>query len=121
MAAKTATRALKSPLRVHSRAAGRAGAAATAPPSNSWAADRDATLSDYVLHLRTTNNKHGRPFQEKTVNSYRKAALVLCRWMTAEAVEGDFTACETATLNRFFRWYYEAHDVPKSPDPYLLT
>jgi integrase/recombinase XerD len=29
--------------------------------------------------------------------------------METEGVSGDFTACDTGVLNRFFRWYYEAH------------
>lgn len=36
--------------------------------------------------------------------------------MTQEEVDGDFTACDAGTLNTFFRWYYDSHDVPKSPD-----
>ncbi|GAA0431218.1 tyrosine-type recombinase/integrase [Streptomyces luteireticuli] len=116
MAVKTATRALKSPLRIHSRAAGRTGAAPVATPPDPWVADRNGALDEYELHLRTTNNKHGRPFQEKTITAYKKPVLALNKWMTAEGMEGDFTACDTATLNVFFRWYYDTHDVPKSPD-----
>lgn len=26
--------------------------------------------------------------------------------MTREGLEADFTGCDTAVLNRFFRWYY---------------
>ena len=26
--------------------------------------------------------------------------------METEGVSGDFTACDTGVLNRFFRWYY---------------
>jgi hypothetical protein len=29
--------------------------------------------------------------------------------MTRNGPEADFTACDTATLNRFFRWYYDEH------------
>jgi site-specific recombinase XerD len=36
--------------------------------------------------------------------------------MTQSGAEGDFTTCDAPTLNRFFRWYYQEHDVPKSQD-----
>ncbi|MFE5868362.1 tyrosine-type recombinase/integrase [Streptomyces roseifaciens] len=77
---------------------------------------RTAMLADYELHLRTTTNRRGRPYQVRTINAYRFAVVALDHWMAEGEVSGDFTACDTATLNRFFRWYYEKHDVPKSPD-----
>jgi len=77
---------------------------------------RAGTLAEYTVHLRTTTNRHGRPYQEKTITAYTKAAGALDRWMTAESVADDFTACDTETLNRFFRWYYAEHDLPKSLD-----
>ncbi|MEV5983603.1 tyrosine-type recombinase/integrase [Streptomyces sp. NPDC052051] len=71
--------------------------------------ERAVTLSEYATHLRATNNKRGRPYQEKTVTAYVKAAHTLNRWMTAEAMAEDFTAADTDTLNRFFRAYYNQH------------
>ncbi|MFJ3927936.1 tyrosine-type recombinase/integrase [Streptomyces sp. NPDC090022] len=75
------------------------------------------------MHLSTTTNKKGRPFQRRTVNAYKYAATQLHHWLTASpqinavgvGVE-SFTDVDTAVLNRYFRWYYEAHDVPKSQD-----
>ncbi|MFC5853174.1 tyrosine-type recombinase/integrase [Streptomyces chlorus] len=56
------------------------------------------------------NNKHGRPYQEKTVRTYSEAVRTLEAWMTRERLEGDFTGLDTATLNNFFRAYYDSHD-----------
>ncbi|GAB2829169.1 tyrosine recombinase XerC [Streptomyces chlorus] len=71
---------------------------------------RAAMLSEYAVHLRTVNNKHGRPYQEKTVRTYSEAVRTLEAWMTRERLEGDFTGLDTATLNNFFRAYYDSHD-----------
>lgn len=71
---------------------------------------RLATAQDFATHLRASNNKHGRPYQEKTVTAYTKAVRALDRWMTAEGFEEDFTEVGTATLNRFFRAYYQEHE-----------
>jgi hypothetical protein len=38
-----------------------------------------------------------------------KAAHVLDAWMTKRKIDGDFTACDTSLLNRFFRDYHDAH------------
>src|SRR4051794_18741743 len=77
---------------------------------------RTALIAALELHLTTTTNKHGRPFQRRTVNAYKYAATQLHNWLSAQGISGDFTAVDTATLNRFFRWYYQEHDVPKSQD-----
>lgn len=77
---------------------------------------RTALIAELELHLNTTTNRKGRPYQRRTVNAYKYAATQLHNWMTATKAHGDFTACDTATLNRFFRWYYTEHDVPKSLD-----
>ena len=37
------------------------------------------------------------PFHEETIVAYAKAARALAAWMTAEKIDGDFTAC-AATL-----------------------
>lgn len=41
--------------------------------------------------------------------AYTKAARALDAWMTSEKVDEDFTACDTALLNRFFRDYNATH------------
>lgn len=78
--------------------------------------ERLALIDELELHLSTTTNKHGRPFQRRTINAYKYAATQLHHWLTARKTAGDFTTCDTATLNKFFRWYYQEHDVPKSQD-----
>lgn len=77
---------------------------------------RLALIAELELHLNTTTNKHGRPFQRRTVNAYKYAATQLHHWMTGQGISGDFTSVDTATLNKFLRWYYQEHDVPKSQD-----
>lgn len=77
---------------------------------------RSAMLEELDLHLSTITNRFGRPYQRKTINAYRFAGVALHNWMTESVMEGDFTSCDVATLNRFFRWYYQTYDVPKSQD-----
>ncbi|MBD0738607.1 hypothetical protein BGM09_35270 [Streptomyces sp. CBMA29] len=77
---------------------------------------RTAMLDELDLHLSTTNNRYGRPYQRKTINAYRFAGVALHNWMTETSIEGGFTAVSTADLNRFFRWHYQTHDLPKSQD-----
>lgn len=85
---------------------------------------RLALVAELELHLSTTTNKHGRPFQRRTINAYKYAATQLHHWLTAqEQTRTSHTVgvaqgfmIDTATLNRFFRWYYQEHDVPKSQD-----
>ncbi|MFI9757648.1 tyrosine-type recombinase/integrase [Streptomyces sp. NPDC051963] len=77
---------------------------------------RAAMLDELELHLSTTTNRLGRPYQQGTVRAYLTGARTLHRWMTAAGVEEDFTAVDTALLNRFFRHHYDTHDVPKSQD-----
>ncbi|MFF1292873.1 MULTISPECIES: tyrosine-type recombinase/integrase [unclassified Streptomyces] len=85
---------------------------------------RRALIAELELHLSTTTNKHGRPFQRRTINAYKYAATQLHHWLTAqEQTRTSHTGgvaqgfmIDTATLNRFFRWYYQEHDVPKSQD-----
>lgn len=112
----------RSPLRTQQRTRAGSTETATAPALRSVRAvkgaedAREALTSELELHLTTTTNKHGRPFQRRTVNAYKYAATQLHHWMTAQGIAGDFTSVDTATLNRFFRWYYQEHDVPKSQD-----
>ncbi|MFD8465501.1 tyrosine-type recombinase/integrase [Streptomyces cyaneofuscatus] len=73
-------------------------------------------LDELELHLSTTTNRLGRPYQQGTIRAYMTGARTLDRWMTLAGVEHDFTSCDAATLNQFFRHHYETHDVPKSQD-----
>jgi integrase/recombinase XerD len=66
-------------------------------------------ISEYRDWLRSRTSRDGRPFQEDTVSAYADAAIALDAWMTREKLSGDFTACDTAMLNRFFAAYYTAH------------
>jgi hypothetical protein len=66
-------------------------------------------ISEYGEWLRSRTNRHGRPFQQETISAYRDAAVALSWWMTSAGVEADFTGCDTAVLNRFFRGYLASH------------
>lgn len=112
----------RSPLRSQQRVSSHSSAETTTPvlrPVRAVKGAEDARLAliaELELHLSTTTNKHGRPFQRRTVNAYKYAATQLHHWLTAQKVAGDFTSVDTATLNKFLRWYYQEHDVPKSQD-----
>ncbi|NEB63509.1 site-specific integrase [Streptomyces diastaticus] len=83
-------------------------------------------LSDYATHLRASNNKRGRPYAEKTVTAYTKAARTLDRWlntspqvsttdtdassrssMAGVAQPVSFLDCDAQALNVFFRAHYD--------------
>jgi hypothetical protein len=66
---------------------------------------RQMAISEFAAWLRGQTNKHKRPFQEHTITLYTDAARTLDRWMTAQKIDEDFTACDTDLLNRFFAWY----------------
>jgi integrase/recombinase XerD len=66
-------------------------------------------ISGFEQWLRSRTNKQKRAFHEDTILAYAKAARALDTWMTDHDVDGDFTACDTALLNRFFRDYHDAH------------
>jgi hypothetical protein len=70
---------------------------------------RAMMISEFEQWLRSRTNQEKRPFQEETVVAYAKAARALDAWMTQKKIDGDFTACDTALLNRFFRDYNGAH------------
>lgn len=91
----------KSPL----RASGQTPAPALRVVSPDQQAGASAVLSDYATHLRASNNKHGRPYQEKTVTTYVKAVKALERWMNG----GDLLSVDTDILNRFLRHHYDTH------------
>ncbi|GAA3500288.1 tyrosine recombinase XerC [Streptomyces prasinosporus] len=63
---------------------------------------------EYVIHLRATVNKHGRPYQSKTIRTYAEAVRTLGQWMSRQGIE-DFRL-DTDTLNTFFRDYNDSHD-----------
>jgi hypothetical protein len=67
---------------------------------------RALQLSEFSDHLRTINSREGRPYEESTISTYMYPAKALDAWMTASGIEGDFTAVDTAVLNRYFRDYY---------------
>ena len=64
---------------------------------------------EYLLWLGSRTNKHGVPYAKGTLGAYRDGVVALDAWMTRESVEGDFTACDTAMLNRFFADYLREH------------
>jgi integrase/recombinase XerD len=73
------------------------------------AQQREVMISEYGEWLRTRTNRHGRPFQAESISAYRDAAVALSAWMTSAGLEADFTGCDTAALNRFFRAYLASH------------
>jgi site-specific recombinase XerD len=66
-------------------------------------------ISEFCSWLRSRTSKHKRPYQEETITAYKVAARALDAWMTTEGIEDDFTGCDTAVLNRFFRDYEGSH------------
>lgn len=101
--------ARKSPLRA-SQGTVRATSLRAVPTDPDASDIRQATAQDYATHLRASNNKHGRPYTEKTVTAYTKAVRALDQWMSREGLEEDFTSVAVSTLNLFFRAYYESHN-----------
>jgi hypothetical protein len=104
-------RPLKSPLAVP---AGHAGPRYIAPdespaPRGVPLTDREATLAEFEDYLRTTNNRDGRPYEDRTIEAYLGPAKNLDKWLTANKVDGDFTVADTALLNKYFREYYRRH------------
>ena len=70
---------------------------------------RRMEISEFTAWLRSRTNKHHRPFQADTIAAYADAARALHEWMTGQDIDGDFTACDTAVLNRFFADYLASH------------
>ncbi|HTU76972.1 MAG TPA: hypothetical protein VMG38_25970 [Trebonia sp.] len=114
-ARKQPTGIRKSPLRFPGSPVPSVGPATTAlpvPSSRTAYAPREMRqmmISEFATWLGTQTNKQRRPFQEETILAYRRAALVLSAWMDEVGLEVDFTGCDTAVLNRFFRAYHSAH------------
>ena len=111
----------KSPLRVVSElppfsfgeepgaVAGPVPAEAERAPELTAAQLRRLMVSEFRDWLGTRTSRDERPFQPDTISAYADAAIALNAWMSREAIEEDFTACDTAMLNRFFAAYYAAH------------
>ncbi|HXL89459.1 MAG TPA: site-specific integrase [Streptosporangiaceae bacterium] len=110
---RAAGRPLKSPLAVASGypAAARPDpeSAAAATTARSELPPRELQLTEFADHLRTINNRDGRPYEESTISTYVYPAKALDRWMAAKQTDGDFTRVDTAMLNRYFRDYYNEH------------
>ncbi len=70
---------------------------------------RRMQMSQFTAWLRSRTNKHHRPFQADTVAAYADAARALSEWMAGQGIDGDFTACDAAVLNRFFADYLASH------------
>ena len=67
---------------------------------------RALQISEFSDYLRTVNSREGRPYEESTISTYVYPAKALDAWMTANGIDGGFTAVNTALLNRYFRDYY---------------
>ncbi len=104
---------LKSPLAMPSAVPSLAGISAAeglgAALTDVVLTDRGATISEFEDYLRTTNNRAGRPYEEKTIENYAGPCRNLDTWMTANGICGDFTVLDAPTLNRYFRQYYLDH------------
>jgi integrase/recombinase XerD len=70
---------------------------------------RQLSTSAFAASLREGVSRRERPYQEHTITDYTDAARALDRWMTAEKADEDFTACDTAMLNRFLAAYLKTH------------
>jgi hypothetical protein len=57
--------------------------------------DRQATLAEFEDHLRTTNNRDGRPYEGRTIEAYLVPGKNLDAWLTAKGIHGDFTVADT--------------------------
>jgi hypothetical protein len=66
-------------------------------------------ISEFGAWLGTQTNKHKRPFQEETIRAYAETARALDLWMDESGIDGDFTACDTAVVDRFFAEYRNSH------------
>jgi integrase/recombinase XerD len=76
---------------------------------------RRMQISEFTAWLRSRTNKHHRPFQADTIAAYADAGRALSEWMSGQGIDGDFTACDTAMLNRFFADYLASHEQGPTP------
>jgi hypothetical protein len=120
--ARPAAAPLKSALRIATQpgtasGAALAGAAPAAVPACLRASRtlspedlRQMMIGEFTAWLGTqVSPKVKRPYQPHTITNYADAAKTLGRWMTSEKIDGDFAACDTALLNRFFARYLAIH------------
>jgi integrase/recombinase XerD len=68
--------------------------------------EREATLAEFENYLRTVHNRDGRPYEERSIEAYVAPGKHLDKWLTSQGIDGDYTATDTALLNRYFREYY---------------
>ena len=61
---------------------------------------RPVTLDEFDEYLRTVNDGDGRPYEEATIHAYVYPAKALDAWMTANGLDGDFTAVDVACTRR---------------------
>ncbi|HEY6786594.1 MAG TPA: hypothetical protein VI365_04710 [Trebonia sp.] len=71
--------------------------------------EREATLAEFEDYLRTVNNRDGRPYEERSIEAYVAPGKHLDKWLKSRGIDGDFTAADTALLNRYFRDYHREH------------
>ena len=85
--------------------------AARIPSRAVSAADmRQMMISEFAAWLGTqVSKKTKRPYQPHTITDHAAAPARLSRWMTAQGIEEDFTACDVAMLNWFFAGYLASH------------
>jgi site-specific recombinase XerD len=75
---------------------------------------RQMAISEFAAWLGRQTNNQDRPFQEHTIRNYTDAAKTLDRWMPAEKIDEDLSACDTVMLNRFFAAYLKTHTAAAS-------
>jgi site-specific recombinase XerD len=110
-ARRLAARPLKSPLASpsgHSAARPAGAGADEAAPARAELPSRTLQLSEFASHLRTINNRDGRPYDDSTIKTYVYPARALDRWMEAHDIHGDFTVVDTVMLNGYFRDYFNS-------------
>jgi hypothetical protein len=66
--------------------------------------DRGATLAEFEDHLRTSSNRDGRPYEEKTINAYVAPGKNLDAWLTAKGIDGAQRPLLSVTLCAAFGW-----------------
>jgi site-specific recombinase XerD len=77
------------------------------PAARQVLTEQEEALMEFADYLRTITNRDGWPYEDATIDAYIYPVKHLDKWMTASGINGDFTAADTATLNRYFRDYYQ--------------
>lgn len=106
---RTPGRPLRSPLAAPASGPGGKAAARGPLAEPAHLTDRQATLAEFLDHLRTATNRDKRHYQQATIDAYIYPARNLDAWLTASGSDADFTALDTSVLNRYFRQYYDRH------------